>query len=44
MPGSRRMLWLAIGVLATIAVPVGAVYGGTVEPLLLADMDGEAEV
>jgi len=28
MPGSRRMLWLAIGVLATIAVPVGAVYGG----------------
>ena len=40
MPGSKRMFWLAIGVLATIAVPVGAVYGGTVEPLLLADMDG----
>ena len=40
MPGSRRMLWLAIGVLATIAVPGGAVFGGTAEPVLLADMDG----
>lgn len=40
MLGSRRMLWLAIGVLATIAVPGGAVSGGTAEPVLLADMDG----
>ena len=40
MPGSRRMLWLAIGVLATIAIPGGAVFGGAMEPLLLADMDG----
>ena len=40
MPGSRRMLWLAIGVLATIAVPGGAVFGGTAEPVLLADQDG----
>ncbi len=34
------MLWLAIGVLVTIAVPGGAVFGGTAEPVLLADMDG----
>lgn len=40
MPGSRRMLWLAIGVLVTIAVPGGAVFAGTAEPVLLADMDG----
>ena len=40
MPGSRWMLWLAIGVLVTIAVPGGAVFGGTAEPVLLADMDG----
>ncbi|HEY5460576.1 MAG TPA: hypothetical protein VIJ89_02395 [Deferrimonas sp.] len=40
MLGSRRMLWLAIGVLATISVPGGAVFGGTAEPVLLADMDG----
>ena len=40
MPGSRRMLWLAIGVLATIVVPGGAVFGGTAEPVLLAGMDG----
>jgi hypothetical protein len=40
MLGTRRMLWLAIGVLVTIAVPGGAVFGGTAEPILLADMDG----
>jgi len=40
MLGSRRMIWLAIGVLVTIAVPGGAVFGGTAEPVLLADMDG----
>ena len=41
MSGSSRMLWLAIGVLATIAVPGGAVFGGgPAEPVLLADMDG----
>jgi len=40
MPGSRWMLSLAIGVLATIAVPGGAVFGGTAEQVLLADMDG----
>lgn len=40
MPGSRRMVWLAICVLATIAVPGGAVFGGAAEPVLLADMDG----
>ena len=40
MPGSGRMLWLAVGVLVTIAVPGGAVFGGTSEPVLLADMDG----
>jgi hypothetical protein len=34
------MLWIAIGVLASIAVPGGAVFGGTAEPVLLADMDG----
>jgi len=40
MLGSKRMLWLAIGVLATIAVPGGAVFGGTAEPVLLAEQDG----
>jgi uncharacterized protein (DUF58 family) len=40
MPGSGRRIWLAIGILATIAVPGGAVFGGTAEPVLLADMDG----
>jgi len=40
MPGSRRMVWFAIGFLAAIAVPVGAVFGGTVKPVLLADLDG----
>ena len=36
MPGSKRMFWLAIGVLATIAVPGGAVHGG--EPDLNIDL------
>jgi len=40
MLGSRRMLWIAIGVLASIAVPGGAVFAGTAEPVLLAGMDG----
>ena len=40
MPGSRRRVWFAIGVLAAIAVPVGAVSGKTAEPVLLADIDG----
>lgn len=40
MPGSKRMIWLAIGVLATIAVPAGTVFGRTAGPILLADMDG----
>jgi hypothetical protein len=40
MLGIRRILWLAIGVLVTIAVPGGAVFGGAAEPVLLADMDG----
>jgi len=44
MPGSRRMLWLAIGVLVTVAVPGGAVFGGMAEPVLLADTDGGAGV
>jgi len=39
MRGSRRVLWLAVAVLATIAAPWGAVSGGTTEPVLLADMD-----
>jgi hypothetical protein len=34
------MLWLAVWVLVTIAVPGGAVFGGTTEAVLLADMDG----
>jgi len=41
MLGSRWMLWLAIGVLLTIAVPGNTVFGGgAAEPVLLADMDG----
>jgi len=40
MLASRRMIRLAIGVLVAIAVPGGAVFGGTAEPVLLADMDG----
>jgi len=34
------MLWLAIGVLVTVAVPAGVVSGGMAEPVLLADQDG----
>ena len=41
MPGSRRMLWLAIGVLVTVAVPAGVVFGGMAEPVLLAGPDGD---
>jgi hypothetical protein len=37
---SRRMLWVVIGVLFTIAVPGRAVFGETAGPVLLADMDG----
>ena len=40
MLGTRRSIWLAIGVLVTIAIPVGAAFGGTSGPVLLADMDG----
>jgi len=40
MLGSKRMLWLAVGILAIIAVPGGAAFGGTADPVLLADMDG----
>jgi hypothetical protein len=40
MPGSGRMLWLAIGVLVTVAVPGGAVFGGATKAVLLADQDG----
>ena len=40
MPGSGRRIWLAIGILVTIAVTGGAVFGGTIEPVLLADMNG----
>jgi len=40
MSGARRLLLLAFGVFATIAVPGGSVFGGTAEPVLLADMDG----
>ena len=40
MPKSIRVLWLAIGVLATVAVPGGAVFGGAADPVLLADTDG----
>ena len=39
MRGSRRVLWLAMAVLATVAVPGGAVSGGTGETGLLADSD-----
>ena len=40
MLGSKRMIWLAIGVLATIAVPTGAVFAGTAGTVLLASEDG----
>jgi hypothetical protein len=37
---SRSVLFIAIGFLATIAVPAGVVSGETSGPVLLADMDG----
>jgi hypothetical protein len=40
MRGSIRVLWFAVAVLATIAVPGGAASGGTPDSVLLADMDG----
>jgi len=40
MRGSIRVLWLAVAVLATVAVPGGAVHGGTAGAVLLADQDG----
>jgi hypothetical protein len=40
MRASIRVLWFAVVVLATVAVPGGAVSGGTAETVLLADMDG----
>jgi len=39
MPGSRRILWLAIGVLATVAVSGWAASGGRADAVLLADHD-----
>jgi hypothetical protein len=44
MRGSRRVLWLAVAVLATVAVPGGAVAGGRAETVLLADNDGGGNV
>jgi len=40
MLGSRRVMWLAIGVMATVAAPGWAVSGGRAETVLLADQDG----
>lgn len=40
MRRSMRGLGLAAAVLATVAVPGGAVFGGTAGPVRLADMDG----
>jgi hypothetical protein len=40
MLGSGRVFWLAVGVLATIAFPGKAAFGGTAGPVLLAEMDG----
>lgn len=40
MQGSIRVLGLAIWVLATVALPGGAVSTGTAETVLLADQDG----
>jgi hypothetical protein len=40
MLGSRRVLWLAVAVLATVAVPGGAASGGRAETVLLAGNDG----
>src|SRR5512140_2031374 len=39
MPGDRRALWLVIGVLTTVAVPVWAASGGRAETVLLANQD-----
>ncbi len=36
MRGSMRGVWIAVAVLATVAVPGGAVFGGMAEPVLLA--------
>ena len=36
MRGSMRGIWIAVAVLATVAVPGGAVFGGMAEPVLLA--------
>jgi hypothetical protein len=44
MRGSIRVLWFAVVVLATVAVPGGAVSGGTAVTVLLADMDGGGDV
>ena len=40
MRGSMRGVWITAAVLATVAFPGGAAFGGTAEPVLLADMDG----
>jgi len=40
MPGSRRVLWLAVAVLGTVAVQGWAASGGRAEPVLLAESDG----
>ena len=40
MRGSIRVLWFAVVVLATVAVPGGAVSGGTAETVLLAERNG----
>ena len=40
MRGSIRVLWLAVAVLATVAVPGGAVSGGTAKTVLLAGNEG----
>ena len=40
MRGSGRVLWLAVAVLATVAVPGGAASGGRAETVLLAGNDG----
>ena len=39
MRGSRRVLWLAVAILATVAVPGWAASGGRAETVLLADSD-----
>jgi hypothetical protein len=40
MRGSIRVLWIAVAVLVTVAVPGGAVSAGTAETVLLASEDG----